>query len=60
MTPTNNTFKSKVAELKATLNKGESTDFECPICGQTAIASRSALSGQIKACCPFCKTQIME
>ena len=62
MTPTNTrpTFKAKVAELIAKLNKGESTDFDCPICGQTAIASRSALSGQIRACCPHCKTQIME
>ena len=60
MSNNNTALKEKVAELKTKLNRGECTDFECPVCGQTAIASRSTLSGQIKACCPFCKAQIME
>lgn len=46
--------------IEQDVKKGETTTFECPICGGEVTASRSEYNGHIHANCSKCGINLME
>lgn len=48
------------AAFRLNLKPGEAGTFECPICGQTAIAKAARQNGHIHTACSGCNALLME
>lgn len=49
-----------VVEAAKGLNKGESKEFTCPVCGGKAHAERVKLNGHLHANCEKCGLRVMQ
>lgn len=49
-----------IGEAHKDLEKGQSKDFICPICGGNAHAAKASNNGHLHAYCENCKMSIMQ